>query len=91
MAPSIAFQELEPIVIAGHLWGHRWTQHHVQFLCDNTVVVSILNASTSRCSRVMHLLRSLVRDVCFHSFVFSARHTPGRSNVAADALSRFNF
>ena len=68
--PSIAFQELVPIVLAGHLWGHRWTQHHVQFLCDNTAVVSILNASTSRCTRVMHLLLSLVRAACFHSFVF---------------------
>ena len=91
MAPSIAFQELEPIVIAGHLWGHRWTQHHVQFLYENTVVVSILNASTSRCLHIMHLLRSPVRAACFHSFVSSARPNHGCSNVAADALSRFNF
>lgn len=40
-APSIAFLELVPIVIAGHLWGHQWTKHHVQFLCDNTAVAGL--------------------------------------------------
>ena len=39
-------------------------------------------------SDVMHLLRLLTLEACRHNFVFSAAHTPGRDNSAADALSR---
>ena len=42
-------------------------------------------------SCLMHLLRSLTHAACSNSFSFSACHTPGRSNVAADALSHFHF
>ena len=37
---------------------------------------------------VMHLLRLLTLEACRHNFVFSAAHSPGRDNSAADALSR---
>ena len=90
-APSIAFQELLPIVVASHLWGPQWSKQHVLFLCDNAAVVYTLNAGTSRCPKMMHLLRAFIRTACLHSFAFSARHTPGRLNSAADALSRFRF
>jgi hypothetical protein len=85
---SIAFLELVPIVVAAHLWGSAWSRLRVQFLCDNRAVVDILNAGTSKSSDVMHLLRLLTLAACRHNFVFSASHTPGRVNVAADALSR---
>ena len=51
-------------------------------------VVSVLNSGTSKSPDVMHLLRLLTLEVCCHNFVFSAAHTPGRDNSAADALSR---
>ena len=88
---SIAFLELLPIVIAAHLWGAHWSRLQVQFLCDNSGVVAVLNTGSARSSCLMHLLRSLTHAACINSFSFSARHTPGRSNVAADALSRFHF
>ena len=84
----ITFMELVPIVVAAHLWGSAWSRLRVQFLCDNRAVVDILNAGTSKSSDVMHLLRLLTLAACRHNFVFSASHTPGRVNVAADALSR---
>ena len=37
----------------------------------------------------MHLLRDLACAACTHYFSFTAKHTPGRSNNAADALSPF--
>ena len=39
----------------------------------------------------MYLLRALIRTTCLQSFAFSARHTPGRLNSAANALSPFRF
>jgi hypothetical protein len=85
---SIAFLELVPIVVAAHLWGPAWSRLRVQFFCDNMAVVSVLNSGTSRSPDVMHLLRLLTLQACRHNFVFSAAHTPGRKNSAADALSR---
>ena len=88
---AIAFMELLPIVVAAHLWGASWSRLQVQFLCDNRSVVDALAAGTARSPPLMHLLRSLTRVACLSNFTFSARHTPGRSNSAADALSRFRF
>ena len=87
---STAFLELLPIVVAGHLWGHAWFRLRVQFVCDNSGIVSALNSGTSRSSDAMHLLRFLTRDACRFNFAFSALHTPGARNADADALSRFN-
>ena len=75
------------IVVAAHLWGRAWFRLRVQFLCDNMAVVSVLNSGTSESADLMHLLRLLTLEACRHNFVFSADHTPGRDNSAADALS----
>jgi hypothetical protein len=81
---SIAFMEILPIVLAAYLWGGG-----VQYLCDNRSVVDAITAGTAPSPPLMHLLRSLTRSFSF-SFSFF-RHTPGRSNSAADALSCFRF
>ena len=39
----------------------------------------------------MVLLRHLSLLAARHSFVFTARHVPGKSNAIADAISRFEF
>ena len=88
--PSIAFLELVPIVVTAHLWGSAWARLRVQFSCDNLAVVQVLNTGTSKSPEVMHLLRSLTLVACRHNFVFTVIHTPGRVNVAADALSRLH-
>ena len=87
---AIAFLELVPIVVAAHLWGSGWCRLRIQFLCDNSAVVAVLNSGTSRSPDLMHLLRALTRVACLHSFSSSATHTPGRQNRAADALSRLD-
>ena len=88
-AASITFLELVPVVVAAHVWGRSWGRLRVPFLSDNAVVVAILNKGSSKSPDVMHLMRILTRIACRQSFVFSARHVPGRDNRAADALSRF--
>ena len=87
---SIAFMELVPIVVAAHVWGPAWSRLRVQFISDNMAVVAVLRSGTSRAPDIMHLLRSLTRIACLHHFTFSASHSPGRDNRAADALSRFH-
>ena len=73
----------------GSQWGHQWSAKRVAFCSDNTAVVEVLRSGTSRDSNLMVLLRHLSLLAARHSFVFTARHVPGKSNAIADAISRF--
>ena len=88
---SIAYKELFPVVIAGHVWGPQWCKRHVLFRSDNEAVVHMLNSRTSKIPCLMHLLRNLLFSAACHSFSFSAEHVPGVNNQLADALSRFHW
>ena len=88
---NITVLELFPLVVAAHVWGHLWLRLQIEFHCDNSTVVAILNLGSSRDPFLMHLLRCLTMVACQHNFSFSTRHVPGCQNAAADALSRFHF
>ena len=62
----ITIQELLPIVLSVALWGGQWHDSTVRCRCDNAAVVAIVNKGTSRCDKVMQLMRSL--------FLFTAKH-----------------
>ena len=87
--PSIAFLELYPIVVSLLCWGHILANSKVQFHTDNMAVVHIINKQSSRCQRVMHLVRIFVLECLRFNIYFKAVHVPGSHNVIADALSRF--
>ena len=88
---SIAYKELFPVVIAGHVWGPQWCKRHVLFRSDNDAVVHMLNSRTSKIPCLMRLLRNLLFSAACHIFSFSAEHVPGVNNQLADALSRFHW
>ena len=66
------------------------TPGFVAEVCDNNGIVSALNLGTHKSPGVMQLLRFLTQNACRLNFAFSALHTPGSRNSAADTLSRFN-
>ena len=78
-------------IVAAHVWGAWWQRWQVEFLCDNSAVVAIVNSASSRDKFCMHLLRRLVFVACQFHFSVSARHVPGRHNSAADSLSCSRF
>ena len=84
-------KNLFPIVLAASLWGHQWSAKWVEFRSDNTALVKVLRSSTSRNSNLMVLLHHLSLLAARHSFAFTARHVPGKSNAIADAISCFEF
>ena len=86
---SIAWQELYPIYLACFLWGSQWTTKRIVFFCDNESVVQILNQKTSKCPKIMDLLRPIVLCTLRHNFTFTAKHVRGLDNGIADSLSRF--
>jgi hypothetical protein len=86
----MAYKELYPIVIACHLWGHRWRHKRVLFYCDNESVVRIVNSGASKDDVIMELVRELFLVAAKYDFRISASHVAGKKNLIADALSRFN-
>ena len=83
-------KELVPVVLAGAIWGSRWSGHYVCFHVDNLSVVVALKKGSSKepSGIVMHLLRCLSFFSAHFQFTFSSVHVPGFCNGVADAISR---
>lgn len=88
---SSSLLELYPIVAAAQVWGHRWANTPVMFITDNQALVDIITKGRAKPPRIMSLMRRLVWLSLTHNFHVFCSHIPGVENVAADALSRFNF
>lgn len=88
---SIAAKELFPIVLALEIWGLKLKNRRVLFMTDNAAVVEIINKTSSKCTVIMTLVRRLVLAGMRHNIHFRSKHIPGKSNVVADHLSRFDF
>ena len=86
---SMALCELFPIVMACVLWGSQWSQKRILFHCDNLATVQIITKGRSKVPSIMKLMRRLTFHCAIHNFVILAKHIPGKDNVIADALSRF--
>ena len=87
---AIAAKELFPIVLASLVWGHAWQGQSVLCRCDNNAVVEVINRQSAREPLLCHLLRCLFFASARFDFRIAAQHTPGATNIAADALSRNN-
>ena len=86
---NIAVLELFPIVAALELWGQYMANHSVLFLTDNQAVVEVINKQSAKNCHLMRLLRRLVVTALKFNVYFKAKHIPGKTNVVADKLSRF--
>ena len=87
---SIQWKELFPIVLAAATWGHLWTKMCITFMCDNEAVATMIRTGTSKCPMIMELLQQLFFCAAKYNFSAIAQHIPGKLNLIADALSRFN-
>lgn len=86
---SMAFRELYPIVIASLLWGHLWTSKRILFYCDNEATVKIIHKGRSKSLSIMKLMRQLTWCSAKFNFCIYSKHLPGKTNLIADALPRF--
>ena len=85
----ITIKELFPIVLALKMWLSHLRDRHLLILCDNQSVVFIINALSSRDSSLMSLVRMMTVTIMQYNIVIRAKHVPGKHNVVADMLSRF--
>ena len=63
--------------------------HSVLFLTDNQAVVEVINKQSAKNSHLMRLIRRLVVTAMKFNVYFKAKHIPGKTNIIADKLSRF--
>jgi hypothetical protein len=87
---NITFLEYFPILVALHIFSEKIQNKKIMFHCDNAAVVEIINKQTSKCPRVMDLVRPLVLKCMKLNTIIKAKHIPGVKNIVADAISRFN-
>ena len=78
---SITLLELFSLVVAAHVWAHRWHRLKVQFLGDNAADVGIINSDSFRDQRIMNLVRCLTLVAYRQHFSFSTRHIPGHRHA----------
>ena len=87
-AHSIQWKELFPIFVACYIWAPCFTGKRLLFHCDNQAVVNIWSANTSRCPKIMNLLRKLFFVTAKYNFTVNVIHIAGTNNSLADSLSR---
>ena len=87
-ALSIQWKELFPIYVACRLWAHIFSGKRMLFHCDNLAVVNIWSSRSSKCPKVMSLLRKLFFISAKFEFTVFVDHIPGTDNSIADSLSR---
>lgn len=81
--------ELFPVVLAIEIWGNKMANHKIMFYSDNMATVNVINNMTSKDPVMMSLVRRLVLSCMQKNILFRSRHVPGKSNLVADHLSRF--
>lgn len=86
---SMALRELYPIVVAAILWGKYWSSKRILFYCDNAATVNIIQKGRSKVLSIMQLMRRLTWCSAKYNFCIYSEFLPGKTNVIADALSRF--
>ena len=87
---EIPFKELFPIVLSCVLWGYKFKNRKVLFLCDNAAVVDIINKLSSTDPNIMILVRYLALITMKYNILFRGRHIEGVNNPISDSLSRLN-
>ena len=88
-AMSIDYLELFAIFAAIITWGYQWRGKRIVMITDNESITQIWAKGSSSKPELMTLVRRIFMFAAANSFTVSFKHIPGKTNKAADALSRF--
>ena len=87
---NIARLELLNIVIAIKVWCERWQGQAVHVHCDNMNACLAVRSGRSRDPFMQHCIRELFVYQARYDIEVHAEHTPGKTLLRADALSRMH-
>ena len=85
---NILAKELVPIILSCAVWGPLLQESSTKFHCDNQGLVASINKGSSKDTMVMHLLRCQWFFTAAFDIHITAIHIAGKTNNAADMLSR---
>ena len=85
----ITILELFPIYLLTSLFGHLMANSTIVYHCDNQAMTDILNKQSSKNQLVMGLVHPLVLTLIKHNIMLMSQHIPGKNNILADRISRF--
>ena len=91
LGKGILVLETYAVLLAMAVWGPQLANRSILMHVDNLALVQILNKRYSAAAEVVPLIRVLFLLGLRYNIVLAAQHVPGVLNVAADALSRFDF
>ena len=86
---SIVHYEMINILLAIRLWAKELHNKCLCFHCDNMAVVSILNSGRGQDSLLLSIARNIWLTAANHDIDITVTHIPGKHNVTADLLSRW--
>lgn len=85
---DIGWAELHAVLYMVAAIGAAAPHSSITLLVDNQSDVAIINRQSTRSPALLSLLRAIYAVATEHNLRLVARHIPGTSNAAADALSR---
>ena len=88
---NIVHLELLNIVVALKVWAAYWTNKKIKIHCDNMAVVEVLQKGRARDATLALLARNVWLICALFNIQILACHIPGKDNILADLLSRWQF
>jgi hypothetical protein len=82
--------ELYTVYLALSRWGPTLSNAHVCVRSDSMVAVAALNKATSRCKRLMPIIREIFWLGVEYNITISSSHIAGKLNLLSDRISRMN-
>lgn len=87
---SSNFRELLTILLALKSFRHVIKNKHIQILSDNITAIAYLNHMGGPGKDLTQLAQVIWAECLENNIMITARHLPGKNNIAADRLSRLN-
>ena len=83
--------EMLNIVVAAKIWASHWANKRIRIFSDNMAVVQVLTTGKARDQVLATCARNIWLIAALNNIQFQFSHIPGKNNVLADLLSRWNY
>ena len=86
---DIYVREFFAVWIAVCTWGDLWSNKQIIIFTDNEAVKDVWKKGTTPVKPAMRIIRTMFMFAAKRNFNILLQHVPGKDNILADALSRF--
>ena len=86
---QIVHLEMLNILAALQVWQSQWSNRKVEIACDNLAAVQVLTSGRTRDLTLAAIARNIQFQAALMNISLKFTHIPGKTNVLADLLSRW--